>query len=422
MRVSIKTLGCKVNQAESDLLIAAFERAGLTVVDFDEVADCYIVNSCAVTEEAERKTRQYVRRAARRNPKASVILIGCCAKLWNHRNGNPLGEKVVILPAREKEKEVCRFLEERFGIPLELPPFPHPPRARAWVKVEEGCDHFCSFCLVPYLREGVKSRKFEEILSEIHHLVQKGIREIVLCGTNLGYFGRDTKEGTLIDLIEFLVARTENVRFRLSSLEPYLLSEDFITRYFALGTRVCPHLHLPLQSGSDRVLARMRREYTTRAYADLVATIRSLCPQVAITTDIIMGFPGETEEDFEETVRFCREVGFARMHVFAFSARPGTVAFEWEKTSGVPKSEKQRRVQRLLEIGRKLSEEYHRHFLGKELHVLIESVEENTGLGHSENYIPVRVQGISSNEIREIVSVLVEEARDTYVRGRLIKR
>lgn len=420
MRVSIKTLGCKVNQAESDLLLAAFEKAGFTIVDFDEAADYYIVNSCAVTEEAERKTRQYVRRAIRRNPQGLVILVGCYAKLRKDCKCTSLGERVVVLPTvKEKERAICQLFAKELGVSLPLPFFPHPPRSRAWVKVQEGCDHFCSFCLVPYLREGVQSRRFEDILQEVRYLTEQGVREIVLCGTNLGYFGRDTGEGTLIDLVEFLVAHTEGVRFRLSSLEPYLLSKEFAIRYFALGTRVCPHLHLPLQSGSDRILKRMQRGYSAEMYAELVAMVRSLCPQVAITTDVIVGFPGETVEDFEATVRFCQDIGFSRMHVFAFSPRPGTPASEWEKSEGIPKSEKQRRVRQLLTIGRALSEEYHKSFVGKKLYVLIESIEENLGIGYSENYIPVHVKGAKQDDMRKIIPVLVERAWPTYVEGRL---
>lgn len=420
MRVSIKTLGCKVNQAESDLLLTAFERAGLTVVDFDEVADCYIVNSCAVTEEAERKTRQYIRRATRRNPQGLVILTGCCAKLWRNSEHIFSGERVVVIDEGEKERVICQLLAEKFGVPLVLPPFPNPPRARAWVKVQEGCDHFCSFCLVPHLRGGIRSRKFTDILREVHHLAEQGVQEVVLCGTNLGYFGRDTNEGNLIDLVEFLVVHTENTRFRLSSLEPYLLSEEFATRYFALGNRVCPHFHLPLQSASNRILERMQRGYSAERYADLVAMVRSLCPRVAITTDVIVGFPGETEEDFVATVQFCQNIGFSRMHVFAFSPRPGTPAFEWEKKEGTPKPEKQRRVRYLLALGKMLSERYHKSFVGEKLHVLVESVEENMGLGYSENYIPVRIKGVSRNHIRSVVPVLVEKAWDSRVEGRFI--
>ncbi|MEN3202741.1 MAG: tRNA (N(6)-L-threonylcarbamoyladenosine(37)-C(2))-methylthiotransferase MtaB [Atribacterota bacterium] len=420
MRVSIKTLGCKVNQAESDLLLAAFKKAGFTIVDFDEVADYYIVNSCAVTEEAERKTRQYVRRAIRRNPQGLVILVGCYAKLWKDCRYASLGERVIVLPTvREKERAIGRLFAEQLGVPLPPPFFPYPSRSRAWVKVQEGCDHFCSFCLVPYLREGVQSREFEDILREIHHLTEQGVREIVLCGTNLGYFGRDTGEGTLIDLLEFLVARTEGVRFRLSSLEPYLLSKEFAIRYFALGTRVCPHLHLPLQSGSDRILRRMRRGYSAKMYAELVAMVRSLYPQVAVTTDVIVGFPGETAEDFEATVQFCQNIGFSRMHVFAFSPRPGTPASEWEKSEGIPKPEKQRRVRQLLTVGKALSEEYHKSFVGKKLYVLVEFVEENIGIGYSENYIPVHVEGTNQDNVRKIVPVLVERAWPTHVEGRL---
>lgn len=417
MRVSVKTLGCKVNQAESDLILAALEEAGVTIVDFGDVADCYIINSCAVTEEAERKTRQYIRRAVRQNPQGFVLLVGCYAKLWGDGKDASFQDRLMVLP-EAKEEAIRQFFAIRFGIRLPIPSSPRPLRARAWVKVEEGCDHFCSFCIVPYLRGGVRSRRFGDILKEVHHLIEQGIREVVLCGINLGYFGKDTREGTLIDLVEFLVAHTENVRFRLSSLEPYLLSEDFATRYFALGKRVCPHLHLPLQSGSDRILKRMQRGYTTQTYADLVAMVRSLCPEVAITTDVIVGFPGETEADFEATVRFSQEMKFSRMHVFAFSPRPGTPAADWEKTEGVPGPEKHRRVEYLLGVGKMLSEQYHKSFLGKVLSVLIESVEEDRGLGYSENYIPFRVKGVGKDSIRDVIPVLVEKAESTCAEGR----
>uniref|UniRef100_A0A7V3YLK3 tRNA (N(6)-L-threonylcarbamoyladenosine(37)-C(2))-methylthiotransferase n=1 Tax=Candidatus Caldatribacterium californiense TaxID=1454726 RepID=A0A7V3YLK3_9BACT len=419
MRVGVKTLGCKVNQAESDLLLSAFRGAGLEVVDFEEVADCYVINSCAVTGEAERKTRQYVRRALRKNPEALVLLVGCCAKAWQRRGYRPLEERVIVLVSDQKEKEVCRFFAEHLGITLSLPPFPLPSRSRAWVKVEDGCDHFCSFCLVPYLREGVKSRSPEDILREVQYLEAQGVQEVVLCGTNLGYFGRDLQSVTLIDLLELLVQNTRNIRFRLSSLEPYLLSSDFLRRFFALGTRICPHLHLPLQSGSDRILAKMSRGYSSREYEALVTTARALCPHVAITTDVIVGFPGEEEKDFEATVRFCQTVGFSRMHVFTFSPRSGTTAFEWEKREGIPKLEKERRARRLIEVGRELSRRYHQSFVGRRLEVLVESCENGAGVGHSENYIVVRVENLQETWIGKILPVLVEGADDTGAWGRV---
>jgi threonylcarbamoyladenosine tRNA methylthiotransferase MtaB len=420
MRVGVKTLGCKVNQAESDLLLSAFREAGLEVVDFEEIADCYVINSCAVTGEAERKTRQYVRRALRRNPEALVLLIGCCAKAWQRRGYRLSEERVVLLASDQKEQEICRFFAEHWGIALSLPPFPLPSRSRAWVKVEDGCDHFCSFCLVPYLREGVKSRSPEDILREVQYLEAQGVREVVLCGTNLGYFGRDLQSVTLIDLLELLVQNTRDVRFRLSSLEPYLFSRDFLRRFFALGTRICPHLHLPLQSGSDRILAKMSRGYSSKEYEVLVTTARALCPHVAITTDVIVGFPGEEEEDFEATVRFCQIMGFSRMHVFAFSPRSGTAAFEWEKREGIPKPEKERRVRRLIEVGRELSRRYHQSFVGKRLEVLVESCENGVGVGHSENYIVVRVENPQGTWIGKILPVLVEGADDTGAWGRVV--
>jgi threonylcarbamoyladenosine tRNA methylthiotransferase MtaB len=419
MRVGIKTLGCKVNQAESDLLCTAFVKGNIEIVDFDEVADCYIVNSCAVTEEAERKTRQYIRRALRKNPGATVLLVGCCAKTWQGKDLSFPEKRVVVISSDPKEEAVCRFIEKTWGISLSLPPFPLPPRARAWVKIEDGCDHFCSFCLVPHLRRGVRSKDPLLILEEVLYLEDQGVGEIVLCGTNLGYFGRDLSSTTLIDLLELLVEKTRNVRFRLSSLEPYLVSENFLFRYFALGDRVCPHLHLPLQSGSDRILKKMQRGYSVEYYEDLVGKARRFLPHTAITTDVIVGFPGETEREFLETVLRCERIAFSRMHIFAFSPRPGTPAFAWEREEGVPKGEKQKRVRHLLEVAGVLAERYHRLFLGGRLRVLVEFLENGVGVGHSENYILVRVKGVGEDSVGRIVPVVVERADRFGLEGRI---
>lgn len=419
MRVGIKTLGCKVNQAESDLLYTAFVGRNIEVVGFDEVADCYIVNSCAVTEEAERKTRQYIRRALRKNPEATVLLIGCCAKAWQGKDSSFPERKVVVVSSDSKEEAVCHFIERTWGVPLSLPPFPSPPRARAWVKIEDGCDHFCSFCLVPHLRRGVRSKDPLLVLEEVLYLESRGVEEIVLCGTNLGHFGRDLSSITLVDLLELLVEKTRRARFRLSSLEPYLVSEVFLSRYFALGDRVCSHLHLPLQSGSDRILEKMQRGYSARHYEDLVNKARHLSPHTAITTDVIVGFPGETEREFLETVFLCERVAFSRIHVFAFSPRPGTSAFAWEREEGIPKREKQKRVHHLLEVAGILAERYHRSFLGRRLKVLVEFLENGMGVGHSENYMSVRVKGVGEDSVGRIVPVVVERADCFGIEGRM---
>jgi|YNPMSStandDraft_1061717.scaffolds.fasta_scaffold05367_4 threonylcarbamoyladenosine tRNA methylthiotransferase MtaB len=414
MRIALKTLGCKVNQAESDSLMKDILEKGFEVVHFSEVSDLYIINGCAVTQEAERKTRQMVRQALRRNPGALVLLAGCAARLLRKEAQNPWDERVVVLTSQEKEKEILEYVG-KFGVQGISPEVRYPSRVRSWVKVEDGCDHFCSYCIVPHLRGGVRSESPQKIVKQVQDLEEKGVREIVLCGINLGYFGRDISF-TLIELLDLLVRVTAQVRFRLSSLEPFALEEDFLERYFSLGRRVCPHFHLPLQSGSDRILEKMGRGYDTVRYRSLVGTLRRMMPEVAVTTDVIVGFPGETEDDFQNTFRFCEEMGFSRMHVFLFSSRPGTPAFRWEKEMGIPYPEKKRREKLLLGLAEESRFRYHRQFLGKTVEVLVESFRAPFGVGYSENYIPVRLEGVSRSQVGKVLRGRIQEtARDFVV-------
>ncbi len=415
MKVAIKTLGCKVNQAESDILATTFSREGVEVVSFGEEADLYIVNSCAVTKEAENKTRQMVNRILRNNLAPRVILTGCYARLISQERKNPFKEPVFLLPSFPKEREILNLVEKWWGKKFPLAEYPLPPRARAWIKVEDGCDHFCSYCLIPHLRGEVRSEEKEKIIRQAQALEREGIREIVLCGINLGYYGKDKEGESLITLLRELLDNTSVVRFRLSSIEPFLVDEEFIERYFSLPDRVCPHFHLPLQSGSDRILKSMRRGYDAAHYRALVSTLRRYSPQVAISTDIIVGFPGEEKEDFENTVSFAQEIGFSRTHVFVFSPRPGTPAFLWEKEIGIPKTEKKNREKILREVARENQRKYHHLFLGKKLKVLVESAQKGMGSGYSENYIPVRFRGNSKQG--EIVEVTIEKEGDGFLEG-----
>ena len=415
MKVAIKTLGCKVNQAESDILATTFSREGVEVVSFGEEADLYIVNSCAVTKEAENKTRQMVNRILRNNLAPRVILTGCYARLISQERKNPFKEPVFLLPSFPKEREILNLVEKWWGKKFPLAEYPLPPRARAWIKVEDGCDHFCSYCLIPHLRGEVRSEEKEKIIRQARALEREGIREIVLCGINLGYYGKDKEGESLITLLRELLDNTSVVRFRLSSIEPFLVDEEFIERYFSLPDRVCPHFHLPLQSGSDRILKSMRRGYDAAHYRALVSTLRRYSPQVAISTDIIVGFPGEEKEDFENTVSFAQEIGFSRTHVFVFSPRPGTPAFLWEKEIGIPKNKKKNREKILQEVARENQRKYHHLFLGKKLKVLVESAQKGMGSGYSENYIPVRFRGNSKQG--EIVEVTIEKEGDGFLEG-----
>lgn len=417
MKVAIKTLGCKVNQAESDILATTFSREGVEVVSFGEEADLYIVNSCAVTKEAENKTRQMVNRILRNNLAPRVILTGCYARLISQERKNPFKEPVFLLPSFPKEREILNLVEKWWGKKFPLAEYPLPPRSRAWIKVEDGCDHFCSYCLIPHLRGEVRSEEKEKIIRQAQALEREGIREIVLCGINLGYYGKDKEGESLITLLRELLDNTSVVRFRLSSIEPFLVDEEFIERYFSLPDRVCPHFHLPLQSGSDRILKSMRRGYDAAHYRALVSTLRRYSPQVAISTDIIVGFPGEEKEDFENTVSFAQEIGFSRTHVFVFSPRPGTPAFLWEKEIGIPKAEKKNREKILREVARENQRKYHHLFLGKKLKVLVESAQKGMGSGYSENYIPVRFRGNSKEG--EVVEVTIEKEGDGFLEGKL---
>jgi len=418
MKVAIKTLGCKVNQVESDILATTFSREGIKVVDFGEEADLYIINSCAVTKEAEHKTRQLVNRILRKNLAPRIILTGCYAQLIAQEGENPFEKSVALLPHFPKEKEIISLVGQWWGKNLSLAEYPLPSRTRAWLKIEDGCDHFCSYCLIPYLRGKVKSENPEKIIRQAQALEEEGIREIVICGVNLGYYGKERGSKELINLLEELVNNTSLARFRLSSLEPFLMDEEFIKRYFSLQDRVCPHFHLPLQSGSDRILKSMRRGYDTAYYRALISRLRQYSPFVAISTDIIVGFPGEEKEDFENTVNFIQEMGFSRMHVFSFSPRPGTPAFFWEKEKGVPPLEKKNREKILLEVARENQKKYHRLFLGKKLKVLVESVQEGRGSGYSENYIPVKFRGKS--KVGEIVEVIIEKEENDFLEGKLL--
>lgn len=416
MKVAIKTLGCKVNQVESDTLATTFSQEGVEIVDFGEEADLYIVNSCAVTKEAENKTRQLVNRILRKNLAPRVILTGCYARLITQEGQNPFEQSVFLLPQFPKEKEILALVGKWWGKNFSLAEYPLPSRVRAWLKIEDGCDHFCSYCLIPHLRGEVKSENRGKIIRQAKALEKEGIREIVICGVNLGYYGKERKNRELINLLEELVNNTTLVRFRLSSLEPFVVDEEFIKRYFSLQDRVCPHLHLPLQSGSDRILKIMRRGYDTTHYRSLVSLLRSYHPFVAISTDIIVGFPGEEKEDFENTVNFSQEIGFSRTHIFSFSPRPGTPAFLWDKEKGVSPLEKKNREKILLEVAQENQKKYHNLFLGKKLKVLVEEIQEGKNSGYSENYIPVKFKGKPA--VGEIVEVMIEKEENGFLEGK----
>lgn len=421
MKIAIKTLGCKVNQSESDILAAILKSQNISLVDFEDQADWYIINSCAVTKMSEKKTRQWISRALRKNQASQVILIGCYSTLYA-RQSPPSPPRLHVVDSPEKIKRVLKIINISANNSFSSEIIPETKRARIWLKIEDGCDHFCNYCIVPHLRGAVRSKEPEKIIDQAIHLEKRGIQEIVLCGINLGRFGIDSGHTNLITLLEKLIKSTENVRYRLSSIEPFLIDNEFLDRYFSLVPRVCPHFHIPLQSGSDEILLKMGRGYTTQYYRKLIEFIRKYDDKVAISTDIIVGFPGESEKLFNETTEFCQEIGFSRAHIFVFSPRPFTPAFKWEKSEGVPFQTKKNREAQLVKIILNSQLKYYRSFIGKTLSVLIETTTENPKItGYSENYIPVRGEGILTSDYGRILPILIQGEQNGILLGKVNK-
>ena len=410
--VAFHTLGCKVNQYDSQAMLELFEKAGYQPVDFSQAADVYVVNTCTVTGTGDKKSLNAVRRALRTNPSAEVVIAGCLAQ----RDGEKLletGARLVIGNARRGE--VVRLLEEavekgqRVAAVTDILRAPYEPlsisshegHTRAVLKIQEGCDRYCSYCIIPYVRGGIRSRAPEDIQREACRLSQAGFQELVLTGIHLTSYGRDLDGKTLLDAVRACGA--EGVRrIRLGSLEPVIVTEEFV-QALKQENRVCPQFHLALQSGSDTVLKRMRRRYTTDEFRKACALLRAAFPGCAITTDVITGFPGETEAEFAQTMDFCREIGFARMHVFPYSARQGTPAAQMP--GQVPKALREERARTLIAAGTEMARAYREGQIGKTVEVLVEEIDgDGTAHGYTAQYIAC---GLRNGKIGEICSVRV---------------
>ncbi len=427
MRVAFLTLGCKVNFYETEKMIEQFRARGFSIVEFSEMADIYIVNTCTVTNIADRKSRQMLHRARKRNPKARVVAVGCYVDSGGEAlRGDPAID--AAFSNRDKEtvaEQVIRTfgLEETGGAPGGSPDF-HRGRTRAFVKVQDGCNQFCTYCLIPYVRgRGVlKSTPVEDVLDQVTALAGKGFREVVLTGIHLSSYGVDFYREKdfvrlggkpLLELLE-AVSGVEGIeRIRLGSLEPRILTEEFLQGLVKIP-KLCPHFHLSLQSGCDAVLRRMNRRYTTAEYGEKVKLLRRYFDNPAITTDVIVGFPGETEEEFTATVEYLDRLRLADIHVFKYSSRSGTRAAEMENQ--VPAEQKNRRSDALLEKVRMYREDYALQFVGRRERILLEEVRERDGqkyfLGHNERYvmfgIPLEAAGEKGFAENEMVTLDVE--------------
>jgi threonylcarbamoyladenosine tRNA methylthiotransferase MtaB len=408
LNVAILTIGCKLNQAESETMARELAAVGCRVTDRAVPADAFIINTCAVTHVAERKARHLVRLARRLSPGARIVVTGCYAETASAEAVEKLGADVVV---RNGEKMACPSLLATAAVDVAEG---SRLRTRSFVKIQEGCNDVCAFCVVPQTRGRERSVPVEEVLREVRAVEGEGVREVVLTGTQLGAYGRDLGDaGGLVDLMERVLKGTAIPRIRLSSVQPQDVTPELLDLW--RDERLCRHFHIALQSGSDGVLAGMRRRYSTREFAAAVELIRARCRDVAITTDVLVGFPGETEEDFGATRGFCREMEFAALHVFPFSARPGTLA---AKMPGqVDAKTKRARVQEMIGVGKELRERFLTRFEGSVAEVLFEQ-RARGGLweGLTGNYIRVLARSEESLENR-LVGVRLERLRDGGFEG-----
>lgn len=408
-RVAVLTLGCKLNQADSEAIARELTARGCEVIDRPSVADAYVINTCSVTHVADRKSRHLVRLARRLSPGAPVALTGCYPETAGIEAARATGADLV-LANRDKPALVASLL----GHPSEMAPLApraRPLRTRSFVKVQEGCNDVCAFCIVPRTRGREVSVPPDAVVAEVQRREAAGVQEVVLTGTQLGAYGRDIGV-RLSELIRALLAETSVPRIRCSSLQPQDLSPDLVALWE--DPRLCRHFHLALQSGCDATLARMRRRYDSRAYRDAAGLIRAAVPGVAITTDVIVGFPGETGAEFEESFRFCEEMAFAGIHVFPYSRRAGTVA---AKLAGqLPEPVKRQRARRMLALAEASASRFREAHVGRVVSVLWETRRRDDGLwdGLTDNY--VRVRAASPDDLlNRITGARVNAARCGYL-------
>lgn len=435
--VSFYTLGCKVNQYETNAMEQQFIKNNYEIVENTQKADIYVINTCTVTNMAERKSRQMLRRVKEINPSAVLVVCGCYAQVAKNEL-EQIPEIDIILGINEKN-EIVQIVEnyiekmaeqdkksQKAEIDdvskqkefLDFGDVTYTEKNRAVVKVQDGCNMFCSYCIIPYARGRIRSRKIESVVSEIEKIAKEGIKEVVITGIHVASYGKDfdnentSKKIRLIDLLEAINKIDGIDRIRLSSLEPTIVDEEFATRISKLD-KICDHFHLSLQSGCDETLKRMNRKYTTQIYRDAVATLRKYYPEASFTTDVIVGFPGETDEEFAKTYEFLKEIDFYRLHVFKYSPRRGTVAEKMPNQ--IDGNKKEERSDKLIELSNSTENKHNQSYIGKTVKVLFEEFEDGFFKGHTTNYMMVKVAGEeeqSDKFVNKILDVKIKENND----------
>lgn len=402
--VAFYTLGCKVNQYETNAMEQQFIQNNYKIVDNTEKADIYVINTCTVTNMADRKSRQMLRRVKEINQSAVIVVCGCYAQVAKTEL-EQIPEVDIILGINEKNK-IVQIIEEYLASKnniievadvskqkefLDFGDVTYTEKNRAVIKVQDGCNMFCSYCLIPYARGRIRSRKIENVVSEIEKIAKQGIKEVVITGIHVASYGKDFENENirLINLLEEINKIEGIERIRLSSLEPTIVDEEFAQRLSKLE-KICDHFHLSLQSGCDATLKRMNRKYTTARYKEATEILRKFYPNANFTTDVIVGFPGETDEEFNQTYKFLKEIEFYKMHIFKYSPRKGTVA---EKLPNqVDGNIKEERSKKLIELSNNMQNEKNSQYIGKTVKVLFEEYENGYYKGHTTNYMVVKVK------------------------------
>lgn len=422
-KVAFCSLGCKVNQYETNAMAQKFVANGYKIVEFDEYADVYIVNTCTVTNIADRKSRQMLRRAKEINKDATLVACGCYAQVAKEEL-KKIPEIDLIIGNNEKN-DIISIIENHIAQKgtedivsdvmykldyVELGTTTYTEKTRAVIKIQDGCDRFCSYCLIPYARGHIRSRKIENVIEEIKKVVEEGINEVVITGIHIASYGRDFKGENigLIDLLEEINKIKGLHRIRLGSIEPTIITEEFVKRLSKLD-KICDHFHLSLQSGCTETLKRMNRRYTTEEFKEVTKRLRTKFPNAALTTDIIVGFPGETEEEFNMTYEFLKEIAFYKMHVFKYSQRKGTKAAVMPNQ--IDGKVKEERSKKLIELSNENEYNYNKKYIGREVEVLFEEREGEYLKGHTTNYIVVKHKMDKDDLINKIVKVRVSEAK-----------
>lgn len=413
-------------------MIQQFIKYGYKILDVNEKADIYVINTCTVTNMSDRKSRQLLRRAKEHNPKALIVVCGCYAQVAKSElekieeidlilGINEKNNIVEYIENYQKEKKENEHIEDVMKQTefIDFGEVTYTDKSRAVIKVQDGCDRFCSYCIIPYARGRIRSRKIESVLTEIKSISEKGIKEVVITGIHVTSYGRDLKENVgLIDLLEQINKIDKIKRIRLSSLEPTIITEEFVNRLVKLE-KICDHFHLSLQSGCDNTLKRMDRRYTTTEFRKCVELLRKAYPNVSLTTDIIVGFPGETDSEFEETYKFLKEINFYKMHVFKYSKRDGTKAANMPNQ--INGNIKDIRSKKLIALSDENEKNKNKQYIGKEVEVLFEKEENGFAIGHTKNYMLVNAENKDNkNVINQIEKAIITDTKGIKLIGKIM--